>query len=83
MLVVAGLGFACFYFSFGKGVAELSYDLPFAWRSNRTTPEIVLVVIDEKSARALNQPVDAPWDRHLHAQLVNDLSQAGAQAVSF
>jgi len=80
---VAILGFACFYFPFGRGLARLSYDLPFVVRSNIATPEICLVVIDEKSARALNQPLGAPWDRRLHTQLVKTLSEAGARAILF
>ena len=47
------------------------------------TPEICLIVIDEKSARALGQPVDEPWDRRLHTQLVRMLTQAHAKAILF
>ena len=83
IIFVSGLGAACFYYPFGSPIDRLSYDLPFGWSLNRATPEIVLVVIDEKSARALSQPIDAPWDRKLHAQLVNTLTKAGAKAILF
>jgi adenylate cyclase len=83
MVLTAFLGWACFYFPFGNGLARLSYDLPFALRSNIATPEIRLVIIDEKSARALNQPVDGPWDRRLHAQLVKTLTDARVKAILF
>jgi len=82
-IFVAALGWACFYFPFGSPIARLSYDLPFLWRLNMATPEICLVTVDEESARALNQPVDAPWDRHLHAELVKTLTKAGAKAILF
>ena len=83
VVLVAILGWVCFYFPFGNGLARLSYDLPFAIRSNIATPEIRLVVMDEKSARALNQPVDGPWDRRLHAQLVKTLTDARVKAILF
>ena len=83
VLFVVTLGWACFYFPFGNGLARLSYDLPFSLRSNIATPEICLVVIDEKSARALNQPVNAPWDLRLHARLVKTLTDAGVRAILF
>jgi adenylate cyclase len=83
MALIAFLGWASFYFPFGSGLARLSYDLPFAIRSNISTPEIRLVVIDEKSARALNQPVDGPWDRRLHAQLIKTLTDARVKAILF
>ena len=83
IVFVAALGWVMFYFPIGNPIARLSYDLPFAWRSNIATPDVRLVVIDENSARALNQPIDAPWDRHLHAQLVNLLTKAGARAILF
>ena len=81
--VVVGLGLILFYYPVGNSLTRLSYDLPFAWRGNLATPEIKLVVMDEKSASALNQPMDAPWDRHLHAQLVRSLTQEGARAILF
>ena len=83
MVVVVALGFSCFYFNLGKGIAELSYDLPFRFRSDVTTSEVCLIVMDNQSAQALHQPVDAPWDRRLHAQLVNILTKEGARAILF
>src|SRR5438128_1189152 len=67
MAVCALAGWGCLSMPIFDFLARLSYDLPFAARSDIATPEICLVVMDEKSARALNQPVDAPWDRSLHA----------------
>jgi len=83
VVFVAALGWVCSYFPFGTGLARLSYDLPFALRSNISSSEVCLVVIDEKSRRALNQPVDAPLDRRLHAQLVKTLTAAGVRAIFF
>lgn len=81
MSLVAALGCAFLSFSFAQGLLRWSYDLPFALRSNVATPELCLVIMNEKSARALKQPVDAVWDRRLHTQLVRTLTEAGARAV--
>jgi adenylate cyclase len=39
--------------------------------------------MDEASHLKLGQPQNAPWDRSLHAQLVDRLSSAGARAIVF
>ncbi len=83
MVVVSLVGWLCFYLSFGQGLALSSYDLPFLWRGNLTTSDVCLVVIDEKSAAALHQPLDAPWDRRLHTRLVDTLTRLGARAILF
>ncbi len=80
---VAFAGWVCLVMPFAAGLKRLSYDLPFAIRSNLATPEICLVTIDEKAARMLRQPMDHTWDRRLHAQLVRSLTEAGARAVVF
>jgi adenylate cyclase len=83
VIVVALAGWACLAMPFADPLARLSYDLPFAPRANLATPEVCLVLIDEKAARALDQPLDAAWDRRLHAKLVRTLTEAGARAVLF
>src|SRR3954471_19175467 len=69
---------------FGPPLARLSYDLPFLWRNAPTLPEdIVLVYLDDVSARKLNQPLGDVWNRTLHAQLLDRLSGEGARLVFF
>jgi adenylate cyclase len=80
--LTAGVGWACLIYSF-SGLERLSYDLPYLVQSNVATPEICLVTIDEGSAVALQQPLNAPWDRTLHAELLRALTKAGARAVMF
>jgi CHASE2 domain-containing sensor protein len=55
-LVSAALGLACLQYSFAEPLRRLSYDLPFLWRSTLDTHEIVIVYLDEPSAKQLNQP---------------------------
>jgi len=83
MVVVATVGWLCLTMPFAGALARLSYDLPFAVRSNLSGGEVCLVTIDEKAARALQQPIDAPWDRRLQARLVRTLAKEGARAVLF
>lgn len=83
MIVVSAVGWACFYFTFGKALDRISYDLPFVLRGDLATPEVCLVVIDEKSSRALSQSTNSLWNRHLHTQLVNTMAKEGARAVLF
>ncbi|HZQ48544.1 MAG TPA: CHASE2 domain-containing protein, partial [Verrucomicrobiae bacterium] len=43
---------------------------------------VVIIYIDEKSLKDLNQPENAPMDRRLHAKLLNRLTKDGAKAVA-
>lgn len=81
--LTAGAGWACLTYSFASGLERLSYDLPYVIKGDVATPEICLVTINEESAIDLKQPLNAPWDRALHARLVRALTKAGARAVLF
>lgn len=72
------------------GQIESSEILSNAWQdflySARTktansTDDIIIVVVDEPSFKELGKKW--PWPRRMHAELVNNLSKAGAKAVSF
>jgi adenylate cyclase len=81
--VVAALGWSLHEYAFGTGLANLSYDLLHLLR-NRHVPadEAVVVYLDEKSHLELNQPQNAPWDRALHAQMLERLTAAGVKAIA-
>jgi adenylate cyclase len=64
-------------------LVRLSYDLPFLLRPIKPPTEVVMVYMDDDSHRELNQPYDRPWDRSVHAQLVERLTAEGAKAVIF
>ena len=81
-LAGAALGWALHTFALGSGLVNLSYDLLHILRSERIpAPEALIVYLDEKSHLDLNQPLNAPWDRALHAQMIDRLTAAGAQAI--
>jgi len=87
LTVVAGCvlaiaaGFACLRYSFGEPLTRASYDLPFLWRATLETHEIVLVYLDEESAKQLHQPIDDIWNRTLHVPLVERLTKDGARLI--
>ena len=60
-----------------------SYDLLFFPRSTAIPEEAAIVYLDEDSHQELGQKFNQPWDRHLHARLVERLTAAGARAVVF
>jgi adenylate cyclase len=68
---------------FGLELIQRSYDYPFGPRPPIPVNEVVMVYLDEESHRELNQPFNAPWDRSIHARLLDRLTEEGARAVVF
>jgi adenylate cyclase len=83
LLIAAGAGLALHEFRFGAGLVRRSYDLLHVWRGDTAVHEAVLVYLDEVSYLKLGQPLNAPWDRSLHARLIERLTRAGARAIVF
>ena len=82
-VLAVGVGLAFLLFKFGLGLVHLSYDLPFALKPIVQPQDVVMVYLDDDSHKELNQPYNAPWDRALHAQLIDRLTAEGARAVLF
>lgn len=78
-LLAIAAGFACLRYSFAEPLTRTSYDLPFVWRATLDTHEIVLVYLDEESAKQLHQPIDDIWNRTLHVPLLERLTKDGAR----
>jgi adenylate cyclase len=83
MLLTAGCGLVLHEFRLGTGLVHWSYDLLHVWRGDKAANEAVLVYLDEASHLNLGQPQNAPWDRSLHARLIDRLTAAGARALVF
>lgn len=77
------LGLAFEFFPITAGLERLSYDLPFIFYRSALPAEVVLIYLDEESARALNQPLNEAWDRSLHAQLLDRLVRDRAKLVYY
>jgi len=82
-LLAIGVGFACLHYSFAEPLTRTSYDLPFVWRATLDTHEIVLVYLDEESAKQLHQPIDDIWNRTLHVPLLERLTKEGARLAVY
>lgn len=61
---------------------EASYDYLFRFQSTQVTNKVVVVQMDESSAQALNTE-RVPWNRSLHTNLLNRLTEAPAALVVF
>ena len=83
VILAAGLGWFFQTFRAGSPLKQKSYDLLHIWRGDLKTDEAFVVYLDEQSHQELGQPFNAPWDRKLHAQLVDRLTRGGARAIVF
>ena len=70
--------------SWPRKLSSYSYN----WLFNHISPPeamkdsgVAIIYIDEQSLLSLNQPLDKPMDRELHATLLDRLKQDGARAV--
>lgn len=81
LAVLLGLILDCL--PFGRGLVNHSYDLLFAPRRFIKPDEARIIYLDEDSFSQLNQPLNASWDRALHARLLDLLRADHARAVVF
>ena len=87
LVLALGLLLPHLNFRLGKTLTHASYDWcfdlsPFP-RPNVQTSGVVIVYLDEKSHKDLGQPFNQPWDRSIHARLLDRLRAEGARAVIF
>lgn len=83
MAIAAGLGAVLLQFRVGSGLQSASYDWLFNLRRTLPMTNAFVVYLDEESHSELKQPLNAAWDRALHARLIDRLSKAGARAIVF
>jgi len=60
-----------------------SYDLPYNFAPSPSITNVAIVYMDDRTHALEKQPYDAPWDRGLHAKLVDVLRECGAKAIAF
>lgn len=80
---LAGLLLGWLLLESAQGMRRVSYDLPFRFGEDKPPGDVVLVYLDEASHQDLGQPLSEPWDRRLHAQLVDKLTLDGARVIVF
>lgn len=69
----------------GRGLRSAAYDLPFLAPADGHKPpgDIVMIHLDEASHEELAQPLAQPWDRKLHARMIDELTESGAKIIVF
>jgi adenylate cyclase len=77
------LGLFLHTYTLGRGLINHSYELQLVARGEVRADEAVIIYLDETSHDVLKQPLNAPWDRSLHAKLIDRLTAAGAKAIVF
>jgi len=82
-VLATGLGLLLLQSRFGGWMERTSYNLLHVARGDVRADEALLVYMDEASYDALDQPLNIPWDRSLHARLVDRLSAAGVRVIVF
>lgn len=80
---LAGLLLGLLLLQRAQGLRLASYDLPFLLAKQKPPGDVVMVYLDEASHSDLDQPLSEPWDRRLHAQLVETLTREGARVIVF
>jgi len=82
--VIATLaGLAVYQNPWSPALENSSYDWFFLPRPNVSVDDVAIIYLDEDSHKELEQKFNQPWDRKLHARLVEQLTAAGAKAVVF
>jgi adenylate cyclase len=76
-------GLLLFSTHIGWDLTHLSYDIPFGLENPSRPEEAIVIYLDEESHTHLNQPLDKPWDRAIHARLLDFLKEQGASPVVF
>src|SRR5688572_22685692 len=82
-LLAGAAGLLLLVTSAGLPLVRWSYDLLFALRPDIPVDGVMIVQMDEESHRRLGQPGTGPWNRELHARLIDQLTTLGARAVAF
>jgi PAS domain S-box-containing protein len=62
---------------------DWAYDLSFVKQPPPSADAITMIYLDEASYVDFQQPFNQPWDRRIHARLLDRLAADGARAVIF
>lgn len=68
---------------FGSVLVQFGYDLSFIFSPRPSVNQCLLVEMDEKSYRELNQQWGQKWNRSIHARLLDKLSRDQAKLTVF
>jgi CHASE2 domain-containing sensor protein len=75
-------GLALWRMPLGEGWVNASYDNLFRFGARGITNKVALILMDDSACATLGQ-VRTAWDRALHAELLNRLTEGGCSIVVF
>lgn len=81
--LVVGIGLLFIHLPLGNKLRYLSYDLLYLFQNSTPPEDVVIVYMDEQTHHELEQPYDKTWDRSLHAELLNKITEQGARLVFY
>lgn len=67
----------------GEPWVNASYDYLFRFGAHALTNKVALILMDNEAFDQFHQTRGQPWDRELHARLLNKLADDGAELVVF
>jgi len=79
----AATGLLLAFFPLGNSLVFFGYDLLVVFNPQKRSENCLIVEMDEKAYRDLNQKWGEIWDRSLHARLVDKLSRDQAKLTVF
>lgn len=82
-LLVALCGWLLLEAPIGSPWVNASYDFLFRFSARPVTNDVVLILMDNGAFNQFHQTRGQPWDRALHAQLLNKLADDGCALVVF
>ena len=80
-LLAAACGLFFLLTPFGDALTDASYDYLFRFGVQPITNNVALIVMDNAAFDRFHQVRGQPWDRELHAQLLNRLADDGCSLV--
>lgn len=82
-IAAAIFGLILLHPALGSSLFLRSYDLTQIFLGGGEVSEVAIVTLDDMSHQVLKQPTTRPWDRSLHARLIDRLEKEGARQIVF
>lgn len=76
-------GLMLWWMPFGEPWVNASYDYLFRFGARAVTNRVTLILMDNEAFAQFHQTRGQPWDRELHARLLNRLADDGCALVVF
>ena len=76
-------GFMLWQMPLGEPWVNASYDNLFRFGARAVTNRVTLILMDNDSSKEFHQTPGQPWDRSLHAELLNKLAADGCSLAVF